>query len=59
VSGRVLRIVYMVIFLVLFNVFLGVLGGKGASLFIAPFLAGICTVALSYGVRAWLLRRNP
>jgi lipopolysaccharide export LptBFGC system permease protein LptF len=58
VSPRVLRFVYLIVFLFLFNVFAGLLGPGGASVFVAPLLAGISTVAVSYGVRAWLLRRN-
>ena len=57
-SPRVLRIIYLVVFLILFNVFGALLGPGTASLFGAPVLAGIATVGLSYLVRAWLLRRN-
>ena len=53
-----LRVIYLVVFLFLFNLYAGLLGRGGATLFVAPLLAGITTVAISYGVRAVLLRRN-
>ena len=57
-NPRLLRIAYLIVFLLLFNVFGALLGTGGVSLFGAPILAGVCTVGISYGVRAYLQRRN-
>lgn len=57
-SPRFLRIIYLIVFLFLFNTFSVLFGGGMASLFGAPLLAGFATVGISYAVRAWLIRRN-
>ena len=57
-SRNVSRVVFLVVFLVLFNVFTGLLPQGGATVFIAPLLAGISTVIISYMVRGWLIRRS-
>ena len=58
-NPRLLRIAYLIVFLILLNVFAALVGGTGMTALIAPpLLAGITTVGISYGVRAVLVRRN-
>ena len=51
------RVFWMLVFLVLFNVFLGVLPRHIAP-YGAPLLAGVVSVGLSYAYRAWVQRRG-
>lgn len=57
-NPRLLRIAYLVVFLILFNIFGALLGTGTLSLFGAPLFAGVATVGLSYAVRGYLQRRN-
>jgi hypothetical protein len=48
----VARLVFFFIFFVIYSLVRGVMGDTGLSLFVAPAVAGIATVAISYWIRA-------
>lgn len=51
------RIIFMILFLMLFGFFRGALPQTFLSLLIAPFLAGVGCIAVAYAYKAWVERR--
>ena len=56
--GFGLRLVYLFVFLMLNTLIRVAMGNTSASLFVAPLLAGVITVGLSFAVRNYLINRR-
>jgi uncharacterized membrane protein len=52
------RIVWMIVFLVLFGLYSRLLGQHAITAFVAPALAGVTCLVLAYAYRAFVQRRG-
>lgn len=50
------RIIFMILFLMLFGFFRGALPDNGLSVFLAPALAGFACLGVAYAYKAWVER---
>lgn len=50
------RIIFMIVFLMLFGFFRGMLPQNFLGLLLAPFLAGVSCIAIAYAYKAWVER---
>ena len=53
----VARFVFFFVFFVLYSTVRGAMGNSSAALFVAPAVAGVATVAISYAVKGYLERQ--